>query len=141
MAVKRRSFLFERSQFEFSCQVKMNSKGKEVAVCHIFSHGVSHSPRPVCVASLCRVVSRGAHPHGPSWLPLPPGSRAAPAALHRTAGERGPSPGTTAHTKTHRVTMELWLDPESSFCLYLSVTHWSQYWVFEADTISSFLGV
>lgn len=68
------------------------------------SHSVLYSPLPVYVGSLCHVVSLGAHHHAPSWLRLPPGSKAAPAALHRTAGERGPSPGMTGHTKIHAQT-------------------------------------
>ena len=49
------------------------------------SHCVAFIPLPVCVGSLCRVVFLGARPLGPSWHLLPPGSKAAPAAPHRTA--------------------------------------------------------
>ena len=63
-----------------------------------WSLSFSHSPLAACVGSLCHGASLGAHSPAPSWILLPPGRKEAPAALHRTAGETGPSPGTTAHT-------------------------------------------
>lgn len=63
---------------------------------------MSHSPLPVCVGILGRVVFLGVRPRDPSWL-LPLGNKAAPAVLHRTAGERGPSPDMTVDSKTRKL--------------------------------------
>lgn len=59
----------------------------------------SHSPLAAGVESLCHVAWPGARSPAPNWLLLPPGSKEAPAALRRTDGGTGPSPGTTAHTE------------------------------------------
>lgn len=63
---------------------------------------ILYSPLPVYVGSLCHAVFLDAHCRAPSWFLLPPGSKAARAALHRTAEERGPSPDKTVHAKRPR---------------------------------------
>lgn len=59
----------------------------------------SHSPLAACGGSLCHVAWLGARSPAPNRLLLPPGSKGAPAALGRTDGGTGPSPGTTAHAE------------------------------------------